>query len=175
MQRVAYLQEEGDCFGLRPRNDALGVFLRDQYLWLEEPTAPEDIEGYARIKGETGITVAAGEHHFTRWQIKPLLDRKCLDWVQSDPDWCGGISEWIRIVDMTKQFRGIRIVPHCDNFMTNLQCVASQPESLCPLVEYNDTQTESKMNYRTRILRPVNEVIDVPREPGLGPDLTRAK
>jgi L-alanine-DL-glutamate epimerase-like enolase superfamily enzyme len=44
-------------------------------FWLEEPTAPEDLEGYARIKGETGITIAAGEHHFTRWQIQPLLER----------------------------------------------------------------------------------------------------
>lgn len=144
-------------------------------FWLEEPTAPEDTEGYARIKGETGLTIAAGEHHYTRHQIQRLLERKCLDWVQSDPDWCGGISEWLRIAEMAGKHRGVRVVPHCDNFMTNVQCVASQPVSLCPMVEYNDTQTEQKMSYRTRVLRPANEVIDTPAEPGLGPDLDRAK
>jgi len=29
--------------------------------WLEEPLRPDDLEGYARLKGETGITLAAGE------------------------------------------------------------------------------------------------------------------
>lgn len=144
-------------------------------FWLEEPTAPEDTEGYARIKGETGLTIAAGEHHFTRFQIQRLLERKCIDWVQSDPDWCGGISEWLRIAQMARKHSGVKVIPHCDNFMTNVQCVASQPVSLCPMVEYNDGQTEQKMAYRTRILRPVNEVIETPTEPGLGPDLDRAR
>ena len=144
-------------------------------FWLEEPTAPDDIEGYARIKGETGITIAAGEHHFTRWQIKPMLERKCIDWVQLDPDWCGGISEWLRACEMVKKYPGVKVVPHCDNFMTNVQCVASQPESLCPMVEYNDGQTERKMSFRTRILRPESEILKTPDEPGLGPDLDYKK
>jgi L-alanine-DL-glutamate epimerase-like enolase superfamily enzyme len=140
-------------------------------FWIEEPTAPEDIEGYARIKGETGITIAAGEHHFTRWQIKPMLDRKCIDWVQLDPDWGGGISEWLRTCELVKKYPGVKVVPHCDNFMTNVQCVASQAESLCPMVEYNDGQTERKMSFRKRVLRPESEVLIIPEEPGLGPDL----
>jgi L-alanine-DL-glutamate epimerase-like enolase superfamily enzyme len=144
-------------------------------FWIEEPTAPEDIEGYARIKGETGITIATGEHHFTRWQIKPMLDRKCIDWVQLDPDWGGGISEWLRTCDLAKNYPGVKVVPHCDNFMTNVQCVASQPESLCPMVEYNDGQTERKMSFRTRVLRPESEVLNTPDEPGLGPDLDHTK
>ena len=144
-------------------------------FWIEEPTAPEDIEGYARIKGETGITIAAGEHHFTRWQIKPMLDRECIDWVQLDPDWGGGISEWLRTCELVKKYPGVKVVPHCDNFMTNVQCVASQPESLCPMVEYNDGQTERKMSFRKRVLRPESEVLITPDEPGLGPDLDHDK
>ena len=140
-------------------------------FWLEEPTAPEDLEGYARIKGETGIIMAGGEHHYTRWQILPLLQRKCIDWVQSDPDWCGGISEWLEICKMVKQYPGVKVVPHCNNFMSNVQCVASQPVTLCPLVEYNSEGTKSKMNYRTRELIPEREMLITPEEPGLGPSL----
>jgi L-alanine-DL-glutamate epimerase-like enolase superfamily enzyme len=140
-------------------------------FWLEEPTAPEDTEGYARIKGETGITVAGGEHHYTRWQIKPLLDRKCLDWVQSDPDWCGGISEWLRICAMAREYPGVHVVPHSDHILTDCQCVASQDESLCPLLEYNDGQTKSKLSLRTRSIQPNIEVLTMPDEPGLGPDI----
>jgi L-alanine-DL-glutamate epimerase-like enolase superfamily enzyme len=146
-------------------------------FWIEEPTAPEDVEGYARVKGETGITVAGGEHHYTRWQIKPLLDRRCLDWVQSDPDWCGGISEWLRICSMVGKYPGVHVVPHSDHILTNCQCVASQPESLCPMVEYNSGQTKSKLSFRTRNLEPKMEILTIPDEPGLGPgiDLTKCK
>lgn len=144
-------------------------------FWLEEPTAPEDTEGYARIKGETGITVAGGEHHYTRWQIKPLLDRKCLDWVQSDPDWCGGISEWLRICALARQYPGVRVVPHSDYILSDCQCVASQDESLCPLLEYNEGQTKSKLSLRTRMVLPDVEALTMPHEPGLGPDLDPAK
>lgn len=144
-------------------------------FWLEEPTAPDDVEGYARVKGETGITVAGGEHHYTRWQIKPLLERKCLDWVQSDPDWCGGISEWLRICDLALKYKGVRVVPHSDHILTNCQCVASQRGALCPMVEYNAGQTKSKLSFRTRTIEPLKEVLTVPNEPGLGPDIDLSK
>jgi L-rhamnonate dehydratase len=144
-------------------------------FWLEEPTAPEDIEGYARIKGETGITLAGGEHHYTRWQIKPLLDRKCLDWVQSDPDWCGGISEWLRICTLARNYPGVHVVPHSDNILTDCQCVASQDDSLCPMLEYNDGQTKKKFSFRTRSVQPDMEVLTMLDEPGLGPDIDPTK
>jgi len=144
-------------------------------FWLEEPTAPEDVEGYARIKGETGITIAGGEHHYTRWQIKPLLERKCLDWVQSDPDWCGGISEWLRICDMARQYPGVHVVPHSDHILSDCQCVASQDASLCPMIEYNEGQTKSKLSFRTSLLIPQDEVLTMPEEPGLGPDVDMTK
>ena len=44
--------------------------------WLEEPLRPDDLEGYTRLKGETGIVLAAGEHWYTRWNVKPFLDRR---------------------------------------------------------------------------------------------------
>jgi L-alanine-DL-glutamate epimerase-like enolase superfamily enzyme len=45
------------------RNDVSGAFSTElakavvpyDPCWMEEPTAPEDIEGYARVKGGTGI------------------------------------------------------------------------------------------------------------------------
>ena len=54
-------------------------------FWIEEPVCPEHLEGYARIKGETGVTIAGGEHLYTRWPVKAFLDRKCLDFVSRIP------------------------------------------------------------------------------------------
>ena len=72
---------------------------------------------------------------------------------------------------MVKHYPGVNVVPHCNNFMTNVQCVASQPITLCPLVEYNSGGTKAKMSYRTRELIPEREMLITPEEPGLGPPL----
>ena len=48
-------------------------------FWVEEPICPEHLEGYKRIKGETGVTIAGGEHLYTKWPVKAFLDNKCLD------------------------------------------------------------------------------------------------
>jgi len=65
---------------------------------------PEHVDGYTRIKEESGVTIAGGEHWHTRRQVKPFLDRRCVDYVQSDPVWCGGISEWLRICELAQGY-----------------------------------------------------------------------
>jgi L-rhamnonate dehydratase len=107
-------------------------------FWIEEPICPEHLEGYKRIKGETGVTIAGGEHLYTKWPLKAFLDNKCLDYVQSDPIWCGGISEWLKICDLVIQYPGVKIVPHITSpWIVAPHCVASQSVNLCPILEYN--------------------------------------
>ena len=107
-------------------------------FWIEEPICPEHLDGYARIKQETGLTIAGGEHWYTRWQVKPFLDRKCVDYVQPDPVWCGGISEWLKVCRLAGQYPGVKVVPHITSpWIAAPHCVASQPEELCPLLEFN--------------------------------------
>jgi L-alanine-DL-glutamate epimerase-like enolase superfamily enzyme len=107
-------------------------------FWIEEPICPEHVDGYARIKGETGVTIAGGEHWYTRWPVKPFLDRRCVDYVQSDPTWCGGISEWLKVCKLVRQYPGVKVVPHTTSpWVVAPQCVASQPQDLCPLLEFN--------------------------------------
>ena len=107
-------------------------------FWIEEPICPEHLEGYAKIKETTGVTIAGGEHWHTRWQVKQFLERKCVDYVQSDPIWCGGISEWLRVCDLVREYPGVQVVPHITSpWVAAPHCVASQPESLCPLLEFN--------------------------------------
>ncbi|MHC4241188.1 MAG: mandelate racemase/muconate lactonizing enzyme family protein [Planctomycetota bacterium] len=107
-------------------------------FWIEEPICPEHVDGYYRIKEETGVTIAGGEHWSTRWQVKPFLDRKCVDYVQSDPVWCGGISEWLKVCELVRHHPGVKVVPHITSpWIAAPHCVASQPKDLCPLLEFN--------------------------------------
>ena len=143
--------------------------------WLEEPFSPEEIESYAKLHGETGIPLATGEHTYTRWNIKPFLDRKLVRFVQSDPEWCGGLSELLEIAQMVERYDGVRLIPHGHHVLAAANCVASQSESLCPMIEYGVTFTKGRQAYQTRVLWPEAGRLDMPMEPGLGPGIDWAR
>ena len=143
--------------------------------WLEEPLRPDDLEGYKRLKGETGIALAAGEHWYTRWNVKPFLDRGIVSFVQSDPEWCGGISEWVKICELAKGYPGVQLVPHGHHVLAASNCVASQSETLCPMLEYLVKSRVSFQHCQTRPLVAEAGTFAMPEEPGLGPSLDEAK
>ena len=137
-------------------------------FWIEEPICPEHVDGYARIKEETGVTIAGGEHWHTRWQVKPFLERQCVDYVQSDPVWCGGISEWLKVCAMARHFPGVRVVPHITSpWVVAPHCVASQAEELCPLVEFNYEGGRKALEDRMSRSRQSLMLMTMPEEPGV--------
>lgn len=137
-------------------------------FWVEEPICPEHVDGYARIKGETGITIAGGEHWYTRWPVQAFLDRKCVDYVQSDPTWCGGISEWLKVCELVRRYPGVKVVPHITSpWMVAPHCVAAQPEALCPLLEFNSESGRQTLEGRMRRLSDGGMAMDMPQEPGI--------
>lgn len=140
-------------------------------FWLEEPFSPEEIDSYARLHGETGVPLATGEHTYTRWNIKPFLDRKLVQFVQSDPEWCGGLSELLEIARLVRKYDGVRMIPHGHHVLAAANFVATQPESLCPMIEYGVTFTKARQAFQTRILFPEAGRLTMPHEPGLGPDI----
>lgn len=80
--------------------------------WLEEPLPPEDIEGYKQIKQAIPwMPIAAGEDHHTRIAFRQLVENRCVDVVQPDLSWCGGLSEAIRIYHIAEA-AGITSSPH---------------------------------------------------------------
>jgi L-alanine-DL-glutamate epimerase-like enolase superfamily enzyme len=143
--------------------------------WLEEPLRPDDLEGYASLKGETGITLAAGEHWYTRWNVRPFLDRKIVNFVQSDPEWCGGITEWLEICKLARSYPGVQVIPHGHHVLAASTCVASQPAALCPMMEYLIQSRERFQHCQTRPLLASAGTFAVADETGLGPTLDEAR
>jgi L-alanine-DL-glutamate epimerase-like enolase superfamily enzyme len=143
--------------------------------WLEEPLRPDDLDGYTRLKGETGITLAAGEHWYTRWNVKPFLDRGIVSIVQSDPEWCGGIGEWLKICELVKGYPGVQVIPHGHHVLAASDCVASQPESLCPMLEYLFKSRIQFQHCQTRPMVAEAGTFTMAQEPGLGPSLDEAR
>jgi L-rhamnonate dehydratase len=139
--------------------------------WLEEPLRPDDLEGYTRLQGETGITLAAGEHWYTRWNVKPFLDRKLVQFVQSDPEWCGGITGWLGVCELVREYPGVQVIPHGHHVLAASSCVASRAESLCPMMEYLIQSRLKFQHCQTRPLLASAGTFALADEPGIGPPL----
>lgn len=136
--------------------------------WLEEPLHPEQLEGYKRIKRDTGIPLAAGEHFYTRWNVKQFLDDGVLDFIQADPEWCGGITELVKICALAEAYE-VKVVPHGHHILAAAHVVAAQPQSVCPMVEYLFHSHLDRMQYfHKKVLRPEKGWLQLPNRPGMG-------
>jgi len=80
--------------------------------WIEEPLFPEDLEAHMQIrKAITWVPLATGEDHHTRIPFRQLVEHRCVDVVQPDIHWCGGLSEAVRIYHLAEA-AGIKTCPH---------------------------------------------------------------
>jgi len=79
--------------------------------WFEEPLAPDDIEGYARLTDLSPVKIAHGEVLTRRQSFVPYFARRAMDIVQPDAAKVGGLSEARRIAWLAEE-HGIDLVPH---------------------------------------------------------------
>jgi L-alanine-DL-glutamate epimerase-like enolase superfamily enzyme len=89
--------------------------------WLEEPLAPDDYEGYARLAG-SGARTAAGEADTTFEPFRRLVQLGRVDVLQPDVARCGGFTVARRILELAAR-HDVEVVPHC--FSTGVLVTAS--------------------------------------------------
>jgi len=69
--------------------------------WIEEYLIPEDVEAHIAVRQRLPwMTLASGEHFYTRFPYQQMIKHGCLDILQPDIHWVGGLSECIRICHM---------------------------------------------------------------------------
>ncbi|MEO7145537.1 MAG: enolase C-terminal domain-like protein, partial [Bryobacteraceae bacterium] len=78
--------------------------------WLEEAFSPEKIDAFADLRRHTSIPIASGEHFYGRWEVYDFLKAHALDVVQADPEWCGGISELVKICAVASLY-DVKVIP----------------------------------------------------------------
>ena len=79
--------------------------------WLEEPVIPDDIGGYAELKACSRVPIAGGEHEFTVYGFRELLDARAVDYIQFDTNRVGGITQARKIVALAEA-HAVPVVPH---------------------------------------------------------------
>lgn len=100
--------------------------------WVEEPIIPDDIAGYAEVREAAPMPISGGEHEFTRWGHKELLEREAVDILQPDIHRCGGLTELQRI-DAMASARDVPVIPHSGT-NPHLHFIAASTNA--PMAEY---------------------------------------
>jgi L-alanine-DL-glutamate epimerase-like enolase superfamily enzyme len=135
--------------------------------WMEEPFPPERVGSFAKLKAETRVPLATGEHVYTRWQVKELLAAGAVDFIQTDPDWCGGITELVKICALASSY-DIPVVAHGHSLLAALHLAGAQSPSVVPYVEYLCEHQAHKQFFHETKYEPVRGHIALPEAPGLG-------
>jgi L-alanine-DL-glutamate epimerase-like enolase superfamily enzyme len=134
--------------------------------WLEEPLAPDDVEGHATVRRGSPVPVATGELLSNRAGFAHLLRNGAADILQPDAGVVGGITEWLRIAGAAATF-GVELAPH---WHANLHAQLAAATPNCLTVEYFARTTEI-YNFEELVANPLvveNGRIRLDDEPGIG-------
>ncbi len=79
--------------------------------WMEEPLHRGDYAGMAALRAETGVRIAGGEVTREAHEFHTLIERGCLDVLQPDCVFVGGITGCARIAAAAHE-AGLMFTPH---------------------------------------------------------------
>ena len=144
--------------------------------WYEEPAGPENVDTLRAMRERipSDMAICVGERHYTRYAIRPLLERYICDIIMPDITRCGGPSEMKRMATMAETYN-VLVAPHNPNgplsTLASAQVCASIPNFFRQEFMYNDVPWRD-----TIIDHPIKDMVydgmlHLSDRPGLGVDL----
>jgi L-rhamnonate dehydratase len=138
--------------------------------WFEEPVMPDMVESSVRLRSMCPVPIAGGEHEYTRWGAKMLMDKGALDIYQFDATWAGGISELMKICTLASVY-DVPVIPHGVSMQATVQVAFAQNTVIVPLLEFLIAEQERFQHFFKHRVKPVNGFITPPNVPGVGIEL----
>lgn len=109
--------------------------------WWEECLTPDDSIGFEQLKrAHPTVKFTTGEHEYSRFGFRKLIENRNLDILQPDVMWVGGMTELQRISAMAAAY-DIPVVPHASG-PYSYHFVVSQPNA--PFQEYLANSPDGK-------------------------------
>jgi L-alanine-DL-glutamate epimerase-like enolase superfamily enzyme len=145
-----------------------------QPRWIEEPVMPDMIAACAEIRRRSPVPTATGEHEYTRWGLKQLMDAGAADVLQPDTYWAGGITEMQKICAVASTY-DLPVIPHGHSVPANVHLSAALPTLSVPFVEFLVKWNQILQFFWKEPLVPVDGMVTVPDRPGMGMEIDPAK
>lgn len=147
--------------------------------WWEECLSPDDSDGFEQLKrAHPTVKFTTGEHEYSRYGFRKLIEGRNIDILQPDIMWVGGLTELLKISSMASAY-DIPVIPHASG-PYSYHFVVSQSNS--PFQEYLSNSPDGKSvlpvfgNLFTNEPIPHNGYLDVSQLdlPGFGLEMNSA-
>ena len=141
--------------------------------WVEEPIPPR-VGALKKIREATGVPIASGEHVHTRWQVKELLTAGAVDFIQTNANWAGGITEQMKICALASAF-DVPVMQMGHSVIPELHIAAAQSPAVVPLLEFRMHGQVWHQHFFKPNYFPDKGQVRLPDLPGLGLVLDESK
>ena len=108
---VDILTDANAAYSLSDVRRVMPVLDANNVGWLEEPFPPHDHRRYREARSYGRTPLAAGENHYTRFEMHRLLEDGVVTVIQPDVSKTGGITEGQRIAAMMSAWK-LSFNPH---------------------------------------------------------------
>jgi len=109
--------------------------------WWEECLSPDDFDGFKQLKqAHPTIKFTTGEHEYSRYGFRKLIEGRNVDILQPDVMWVGGMTELLKVAAMASAY-DIPVIPHASG-PYSYHFVVSQSNS--PFQEYLANSPDGK-------------------------------
>ena len=90
---------------------AMAMLKEFDLVWLEEPIAPDNLEGYAHLRAAGDVPLAAGENLHTLPEFTALIAAGGVDFPEPDLTTCGGITPFMKVARLAEA-HGLPVISH---------------------------------------------------------------
>jgi galactonate dehydratase len=80
-------------------------------FFVEDALRSESGHGYARLRQQTAVPLAAGEQYATKWEFREVIENELIDYARVDLCIVGGITEARKVAGWCET-HGIRMATH---------------------------------------------------------------
>lgn len=146
-------------------------------LFYEEPVIPGLPEEMKWVSDKLNIPIAAGERLYSRYDVRPYLEKQAISVLQPDIAHCCGISEARKIANFAETY-DISIAPHNPlspvNTYSSLHLDASIPNFLIQEILFEEHDVVNDIFIRDSVCIK-DGYIEIPKDPGLGIKINKKK
>ena len=139
-------------------------------LFFEEPTIPEDPEGYNRVRTGTSTPIAGSERLTSKYRFNDFFRAGAVDVAQPDIVYIGGITEMKKVAAIAETYQVV-IAPHNTKGPVGIMAAAHVMAAI-PNALIQEFIAPSRIPWRNDVLKdPLvveNGYLTVPDRPGLG-------